>query len=177
VKSVAIDEKKVAEALRKVELSMKDIKGYEVGAIIGRDGTVIKAGIVGGEKSINPPAELIRDNIFTHTHHNGMCNLSDGDVITFIKHNGYEVRVVTSDGRFVSLKKGNGAVNTFLGEDMYKECRGKSFLDEVKRQTIKRYGKPDIGLQNIVLENMMNGWLISHAFKYGYTFTQGRHVL
>jgi len=47
------DEERVAETLRTVELSMKDVKGYEVGAVVGRDGSVIKYGIVGGIKSIS----------------------------------------------------------------------------------------------------------------------------
>jgi hypothetical protein len=177
VKGVTIDEEKVAKTLREVELSMKDIKGYEVGAIIGLDGTVIKAGIVGEKDSIRPPLELVKGNIFSHTHHNGMCNISDGDVIAFINDGGYEVRVVTSDGRFASLKKGDGVLNTSLGKDMKKVSRSEGFLEEVERRAKEKHGKPKLFQRNKELENMINGWLSNNAEKYGYIYTQGRHEL
>jgi len=174
---VTVDEEKVAKALRTVELSMKDVTGHETGAIVGRDGTVIREGIVGKNDSISPPEGLVKNNIFTHPHHNGMCNLSDADVIFFIIDDAYEVRVVTPDGRFVSLKKGNGDRNKDLGKDMRKVSRGMPFVDAVNKRTLEKYGKLELSLQNKELESMMNEWLSSNAGKYGYIYTQGRHEL
>jgi len=175
--SVAIDEEKVAKTLRAAELSMKDVTGHEMGVIVGRDGLVIKAGIVGEKDIIRPPKELVKNNIFSHTHHNGMCNLSTEDVIAFIKDGGYEVRVVTPDGRFASLKRGNGELNRSLGEDMQRMRKGTNILDEIKKRTMEKYGKSDRALQNKELEAVMNEWLSGNANKYGYVFTQGRHEL
>ncbi|WP_461252157.1 hypothetical protein, partial [Treponema sp. R8-4-B8] len=89
-----------------------------------------------------------------------MCNLSAGDVISFIEDDGYETRVVTSDGRFVSLKRGDGARNTSLGEDMKKACTNKTFFERVIMKTIEKYGvAAGYFLINRELENMMNEWL------------------
>jgi hypothetical protein len=121
---------------------------------------------------------LIKDNIFTHVHHNGMCNLSATDVISFIEDNGYETRVVTSDGRFVSLKRGDGVRDTSLGKDMKKVCDNKNFFGIVIMRAMEKYGRTvAFSLINKELENMMNEWLSNNAVKYGYIFTQGRHEL
>jgi len=171
-----INEEKVAETLRKVELSLATIHDREDGVVIGRDGRVVlhQKGTV---EKVSVDGLLIKDNIFTHVHHNGMCNLSAGDVISFIEDDGYEVRVITPDRRFVSLRRGDGKKNTSLGKDMKKVCTSKPFLNEIKKRTLLKYGKPDFDLQNIVLVEVMNDWLRNHASEYGYIFTQGRYTL
>jgi hypothetical protein len=125
-----VNEEKVAETLRNVELSLATIQDREDGVVVGRDGSVLlyQRGTV---DKVSVDGRLIMDNIFTHNHHNGMCNLSAGDVVSFIEDGGYETRVVTSDGRYVSLKKGNGVVNTSLGKDMKKICNDKTIYAEI----------------------------------------------
>jgi hypothetical protein len=169
-----INEEKVAETLRKVELSLATIQGREDGVVVGRDGSVVLYQR-GEEGVVSVDGRLIRDNIFTHIHHNGMCNLSADDVISYIKDDGYEVRVVTPDRRFVSLRRGDGKKNTFLGEDMKRACSGKDFYAKIYRRALEKYESTDEPLMNKELENMMNEWLSSNAFEYGYIFTQGRH--
>jgi hypothetical protein len=172
-----INEEKTAETLRRVELSLATIQDREDGVVVGRDGSVVlyQRGTV---DKVSVDGRLIKDNIFTHVHHNGMCNLSAEDVISFIVDDGYEVRVVTSDGRFVSLSKGKGVRNTLLGRDMLNACRDKKFTDEVTRRTKEKHGKvADLSIMNKELENMMNEWLNNNAVEYGYIFTQGRHLL
>jgi len=170
-----INEGKAAETLRNVELSLATIQGREDGVVVGRDGSVLLYQR-GTAKKVSVDERLIKDNIFTHFHHNGMCNLSAADVISFIKDGGYETRVVTSDGRFVSLKRGNGAINTSLGAVMLKICRSQNFIMGVIRRAMEKHGnKTDISLRNKELENAINEWLSSNAAKYGYIFTQGRH--
>jgi hypothetical protein len=172
-----INEEKASETLRNVELSLATVQGREDGVVVGRDGTVLlyQRGTV---KKVSVDGRLVKDNIFTHVHHNGMCNLSAADVIAFIKDGGYETRVVTSDGRFVSLKRGDGAINTALGTDMLKACGNERFGDKVARRAEEKYGGAvNKALLNKELENMMNDWLGSNAVRYGYIFTQGRHEL
>jgi len=171
-----INEEKTSETLRNVELSLATIHDREDGVVIGRDGSVLlyQRGTV---DKVSVDGRLIKDNIFTHNHHNGMCNLSVGDVVSFVKDGGYEVRVVTSDRRFVSLRRSDGKKNTSLGKDMKKMCTSGPFLNAIKKQTLTKYGKPDFDLQNIVLEEAMNDWLNNHASEYGYIFTQGRYPL
>jgi hypothetical protein len=170
-----ISEEKAAETLRNVELLLATVQGREDGVAVGRDGTVLLYQR-GEEDAVSVDGRLIKDNIFTHLHHNGMCNLSDADIISFIKDDGYEVRVVTPDGRFVSLKRGNGVINTSLGEDMLKACRDRKFVREIIRRTKEKYGSSeDDSLINKELENAMNEWLSNNAVKYGYIFTKGRH--
>jgi hypothetical protein len=107
-----------------------------------------------------------------------MCNLSVADVISFIKDGGYETRVVTPDRRFVSLKRGDGAINTSLGKDMLKAYRDRTFIKEIIRRTKEKYrSTEDDSLRNKELENMMNEWLSNNTVKYGYIFTKGRHEL
>jgi hypothetical protein len=169
-----INEEKVSETLRNVELSLATIQDREDGVVIGRDGSVLlyQRGTV---DKVSVDGRLIKDNIFTHNHCNGMCNLSAGDVISFIKDGGYETRVVTSDGRFVSLKMGYGVKNTSLGKEMLRACRDRMFVIGVLRRTKEKYGRTDFSLRNKELENAMNDWLSNNAAKYGYIFTQGRH--
>jgi hypothetical protein len=170
-----INEEKASETLRSVELSLATVQGREDGVVVGRDGAVLLYQR-GGKTKVSVDGRLVKDNIFTHVHHNGMCNLSVTDVISFIKDGGYETRVVTSDGRFVSLKRGDGAMNTFLGEDMQKACMNNNICAEIKKRTLEKYGTADHPLMNKELENMMNEWLSNNASKYGYIFTQGRHI-
>jgi hypothetical protein len=172
-----INEEKASETLRNVELSLATIQGREDGVVVGRDGSVLlyQRGTV---NKVSVDGRLIKDNIFTHVHHNGMCNLSATDVVSFIVDGGYETRVVTSDRRFVSLKRGDGVINTSLGEDMLTVCNNKKFFERVIMKTMEKYGNTsDFYLINKELENMMNEWLSNNAVKYGYIFTQGRHEL
>lgn len=169
-----INEEKTAETLRNVELSLATIHDREDGVVVGRDGSVLlyQRGTI---DKVSVDGRLIKDNIFTHNHYNGMCNLSVGDVVSFIEDGGYETRVVTSDGRYMSLKRGNGVRNTSLGKDMLMVCRDRKFVMGVLRRTMEKYGRVGLPLRNKELENAMNEWLNSNAVKYGYIFTQGRH--
>jgi hypothetical protein len=171
-----INEEKAAETLRNVELSLATINDREDGVVVGRDGSVLlyQRGTI---DKVSIDGRLIKDNIFTHVHHNGMCNLSVGDVVSFIEDDGYEVRVITPDRRFVSLRRGDGKKNTSLGKDMKKVCMSEPFLNEIKKRTLKKYGTPDFDLQNILLEEAMNNWLSNHASEYGYIFKNGRYPL
>jgi len=171
-----INEEKVAETLRNVELSLATIHDREDGVVVGRDGSVVLYQR-GEEDKVSVDGLQIKDNIFTHIHHNGLCNLSADDVISYIKDDGYEVRVITPDRRFVSLRRGDGKKNKSLGEDMKSACSGKGFYAKIYMRTLEKHGSTDESLMNKELENMMNEWLSSNAFKYGYIFTQGRYEL
>jgi len=168
------DEEKVAETLRNVELSLATIHDREDGVVVGRDGSVILYQR-GEEDMVSVDGLLIKDNIFTHIHHNGLCNLSADDVISYIKDDGYEVRVITPDRRFVSLRRGDGKKNKSLGEDMKRACNGKNFYAKIHKRTLEKHGRTDEPLMNKELENMMNEWLSGNALEYGYIFTQGRY--
>jgi hypothetical protein len=170
----ARDEEKIAETLRKAETAIKDLD-HEEGAIVGLDGRLVKT--VKGEKThIKPPVELLKDNIFTHNHPNNACAPSANDVINIIKYDGYGVRAVTRDGRFVYLRKGGGELNTELGIDMLKNrLDNGSIKIRADAQARQKYG-PKATREKIIreMENIINTWLIDNAHKYGYIFTQGK---
>jgi len=98
---IANDEK-VAETIYTSEMAIKNLN-YECGHIINHSGELLHVEH-GKAHSVNPPVELIKDNIFTHNHPSGGCMLTVSDIRETIKRDGYEVRAVTRDGRFVSFK-------------------------------------------------------------------------
>ena len=97
------------------------------------------------------------------------------DVKSSIAGEGYEVRAVTRDGRFVSLKKGQDEINPSLGDEMEKFVpqNAKLFLSADNR-AIQKYGKKRTAEQIMrEAENITNEWLLEYASSYGYIFTKG----
>jgi hypothetical protein len=173
--SFIIDEEKVAETLHRFETSLKDIADHEEGAIVGLDGRLIHVEI-GKKSEVSPPSKLVKGNIFTHNHPSGKCALSVGDVCTIISDDGYEARAVTRDGRFVSLRKGTGEINTELGEAMRAEFP--STTDLYKKagiRAIDKYGRGNYNLNHMEkeVENLLNEWIKKNAPEYGYIFKEG----
>lgn len=169
------DEEKIVETLHKVEESIKDLD-YEEGAIVRLDGKNIWTG-KGGRHSVDPPSNLVKDNIFTHNHPSGNCALSTGDVINIVKDDGYGVRAVTQDGRFVYLKKGGGELyGSKMAEDFRKEFPDDSTLFKKAAEEATRIHGRVRNTQLILneAENIVNKWFVDNAGKYGYVFTQGK---
>ena len=171
--SLKIDEEKVAQALHKAEMSIKDLD-HEEGDIIGLDGEHILH-VIGKTSEVAPPPELVKGNIFTHNHPSGGCALSANDVESIIKGDGYGVRAVTRDGRFVYLRKGNGELNTSLAIEMKKAgMGGTTALIKAGGIAMQKYGPKATTPQRLKeLENMVNKWLLENAHKFGYIYTQG----
>jgi len=177
-----VDNEKTAQTLSAVEAEIKEDTGHEEGVIVGRDGEIVWRG-GGGGQSVNPPAEKVKGNIFTHNHPSGGCAFSINDIERFITDDGYEVRAVTRDGRFVSIKKGMGEVNREIAHDM--RIAGLTFSDAVsvaEDKVIEKYGRDayismsrTMRTQVIVpyIEEMVNSWMRKNASKYGYVFTEG----
>lgn len=175
-----IDEERVSKTLHAQEEAIKNLD-YERGVIVDMKGTVINT-TEGRTGSVAPPAHLIKDSIFTHNHPSGGCALSLDDVRSIIADDGYEVRAVTRDGRFVSLKKGAGKIDTTLGESMQKAgLNGSTLLMKAERNIMQKYG-PKARYQDkswsfkvrMEAEAIVNRWLADNAPKYGYVFTQGK---
>ena len=170
-----IDEEKVAETLHKFETSIKDIPDHEEGVIVGLDGRLILKK-VGKKSEVDLPSELIKGNIVTHNHPSGKCTLSIGDVCTIISDDGYKIRAVTRDGRFVSLEKGTGEIKTGLGEAMKKEFPSTNDLyKKAGTRVIEKYGRENYNLTTIEkeVENLLNEWIRKNASEYGYIFREG----
>jgi len=169
-----IDEEKVAETLHKVEMTIKDIEDHEEAYVIGLDGKIIRH-IKGIEHEVNVPPELTKGNIVTHNHPSGGCALSIGDVKDYIKNDGYGIRAVTSDGRYVYLRKGEGKLNKELVNDFEKEVpSGTKLILKGGEQAMRKYGPKATNYQRFrEAENIVNKWLFDNAHKYGYIYTQG----
>jgi hypothetical protein len=165
--------RKLEETLRKSEMAIKDLD-YEVAHIIDTDGNLIH--VENGQRyEVDPPAALVKGNILTHNHPSGECFFSLDDIRLIIEEDGYELRAVTQDGRFVSFKKAAEATDTTIADNMENaELYGiKLFLSADKR-AISIYGINRTTEQLIKeAENIVNEWLTNNAPKHGYIFTQG----
>jgi len=170
-----LDEKKIAQALHKAEMAIKDLD-HEEGDIIGLDGNHILH-VIGKDHEVAPPPELVKDNIFTHNHPSGGCALSAIDIESIIKDDGYGVRAVTRDGRFAYLRKGDGELDKGLVKDMRKVgLGGTTLMIHAGGQAMRKYGRNAKNLYDLIIkeaENMVNKWLLENASKYSYIFTQG----
>jgi len=179
-----VDNEKIACTLRTVEAEIKDATDHEEGVIVGKDGSVIWRGMGGRSSITNMPFERLKDNIFTHNHPSGGCAFSLNDIETIIANDGYEVRAVTQDGRFVSFKKGAGEVSSEIARDM----RGaglttKDTLLYAERMVMEKYGRDTYRAMSKetqtrammpYIEAQTNSWMRENTHKYGYIFTEGR---
>ena len=172
-----MDEKSVlsAKTLKEAELEIKD-RDYEVGVVVGRNGQILYK-VVGKEHSVDILSKIVKGNIFTHNHPGGICAFSQGDIVTFIADGGYELRVVTRDGRFISLKEKLGIPS---GADL-----AEAFIDAgfnnvnlykiADLRAMERYGRGNYRLKQIneESENIVNEWFRENAGKHGFDFTEG----
>jgi len=169
-----VNENKIVETLRQSETAIKDLL-HEAGNIISQNGKLLHTEI-GKKSSVNPPANLIKDNIFTHNHPSGTCAFSLNDIKKIINNNGYEIRTVTSDGRFVSLIRGSDGWDSMIIEDMVKD--GLSSIELFKAadsQAKQKYGQDRTRKQVAhTMEEIMNDWLRKNALKYGAIFKEGK---
>ena len=168
-----VNEKKVAEILHVSEMAIKGLN-YECGHIVSRNGDLLH--VEHGQTGfVNPPVELIRDNILTHNHPSGTCAFSLNDVKSIIAHDGAEIRAVTKDGRLVSLRRGEDGWNPLLGDEMAKAGLSNSgVLLKSGGIVLRRYGRGYAEKQRLeIAENLLNGWLRDNAPKFGALFTEG----
>ena len=163
----------LAQTLHDYEDKIRN-KNVEHGYIIDLDGNFIWHGI-GGRGQIEPPPELVKNNIFTHNHPSGTCAFSVGDVKSIIADNGHQMRAVTQDGRFVSLIRGASGWDKTLGEDMVKAVpSGATLRMKAERLATQKYGRnrTDSQVRGMV-EDISNGWLRNNASNYGAVFSEG----
>lgn len=166
----------LADTLHRVELEIKDVRSHEIGIVIDRSGREVYR--KDGERSeVYIPPEYVRGNIVTHNHPSGECKLSDGDVERIITDDGYEIRAITFDGRFVSLKRGTDGWNTGIIagiKDVY--CNGSAleFYKKTNRLAVEKYGNQTTVIhRKRIAEELVNGWFRENAAKYGCVFTEG----
>jgi len=178
-----VDNKKIAQTLRIIEAEIKEVSDHEEGAIVGKDGGIVWRGSSDG-RSVTPPVALLKNNIFTHNHPSGGCALSIADIEAIIALDGYEVRAVTQDGRFVSFKKGTGEISSEIVHDMrVAKLTNDGLKIYAEAKAIERYGWDTYrampkAKQNLIrvpyVEQRANTWMRENAHKYGYLFTEGK---
>jgi hypothetical protein len=170
---IKIDEEKVAKALNEVEMKIKDLD-HEEGYVIGLDGKQIHHE-VGGAHSVAPPSEKVKGNIFTHNHPSGGASFSFNDIKSIIADDGFGVRAVTSEGKFVDFRKGTGELKTNIVEDMAKARLGTSnLMIDAGARAMRRFGpKATVEQRLTIMNEIMNKWLVDNARKYGYIYTEG----
>lgn len=175
-KRFVVDEEKVSKTLHEYEMSIKDISDHEEGVIINLDGRFIHKEVSIKYSSIELPLDLVKDNIVTHNHTTGICAFTPGDVCGIIDADGYGIRAVTSDGRFVSLYKGNGELNKSLGREMLKEFPNNNVIfSKAERRAAVKFGRGNYSDKDVdnEAEIMLNEWLKANALKFGYVFKRG----
>jgi len=166
----------LVDALHKVESEIMVVKSHEIGVVVDRSGREVYR--KDGERSeVYIPPEYVRGNIVTHNHPSGECKLSDGDVERIITDDGYEIRAVTFNGRFVSLRRGADSWNADIIagiKDVY--CNGSAleFYKKTNRLAVEKYGSQATVIhRKMVAEELVNGWFRENASKYGCIFTEG----
>jgi len=172
--NVTNNEEEIAKTLKIHEDKIKGLN-HEECVVVGRDGKYITK-TVGQTSSVEVPAEA-KGNIATHNHPGGACAFSVPDVRESIKLGVHEVRAVTSDGRFVSLREGSGILN---GKQMVADFvrdvpNGSTLFIKASTKATHKHGRNRTHRQILdEMENIVNGWFVDNANKYGYIFTQGR---
>jgi hypothetical protein len=165
---------KIARTLRIEEAAIKDLD-IEAGVVVGRNGEVIQR-ISGAAHFVSVTPGIIKGNVFTHNHPGGICAFSEGDVIGFSVDEAYELRAVTRDGRFVSLRENSDIPRSASLADAFSSAG----FNHLKLQfaadlrAIQKYGQGRTTEQvKTEAENIVNGWLTENAAKYGCEFTEG----
>ena len=164
----------LGRTLRAAEASIKGLN-YEVGVIVNKNGKVIHVEH-GEESSVSSSSRWVKGNTFTHNHPSGACALSLSDIRTMINMEGYEVRAVTVDGRFVSLKKGAGTINKGIVDAMkLAGLDGQKLYSTVNEICQTKYGNHGYSMKELTVEveKFVNGWMHKNAKAYGYIFTEG----
>jgi len=135
--------------LHKIENEIKDLD-YEESAILGRKGNILHQGTDRAQGSVNVPSDLIKDNIVTHNHPNGILTFSINDTRIVTLGGAQSVRAVTSSGKFIELGRVDNKPNS-------------SFLEGAIRN---EYG--DRGTAGV-----LNEWLKENAGRFGFYFKEG----
>jgi len=167
------DNEKSTEALRKAESEIKNNTDCEIGVVIDRSGNEIYRGYGQKGSVATPPDELVKNNIFTHNHPSGNCAFSGSDIYNIIKQDGYELRAVTSDGRYVSLKRNTDVWDANIVSGFGEVSGYKLFVKASRLAQEKYMGQVTTAQINKEAENLVNDWLRNNAAKYGCTFTEG----
>jgi hypothetical protein len=143
-----LDEKKVEKTLVKCENWLRQVSGHEEGYVVRMDGKCI--GRVVGDKDTPFLGNFIKDYILTHNHPRGTCKLSIEDIGLVLEHGAYEIRAVVNSGKYVSLKRGAG------------ELDSEGFLKAIDGAKWKK-----------LFPDEANKWMYDNAIKYGYLFDGG----
>ena len=172
-KGSIIDLNSFPKTLHEAEMSIRSLN-YETGVIASRSGQVLYA-VKGDKNSVALPVDLIKDNIVTHNHPRGICAFSIADIRAITVRDGYEMRAVTGDARFVSLAQGTGTLNKSIADEMKKDgLGGMALTASAKAQALKKYGLKATTQQiEKEMEDIVNAWFQANAAKFGYIFTRG----
>jgi hypothetical protein len=165
---------RVTETIHIVESEIKDNMDYEIGVVIDRSGNEIYRGYGQKGNVTAPPDDLVKNNIFTHNHPSGNCAFSGSDIYNIVKQDGYELRAVTSDGRFVSLKKNTDVWNADIVSGFSEVSGYKLFVKAGQLAQIKYKGQATTIQICKEAEKLVNDWLRNNATKYDCIFTEGR---
>jgi hypothetical protein len=97
------------------------------------------------------------------------------DIKSIIADDGFGVRAVTSEGKFVDFRKGEGEVKTEIVKAMAKARLGNcNLMIDAGGKARRLYG-PKVTHKQIldIMNETMNKWLVDNAHKYGYIYTVG----
>ncbi|MCL2182526.1 MAG: hypothetical protein FWB85_03535 [Chitinispirillia bacterium] len=172
---VVPDNEKIAETLHRVESEIKEVRSHEIGVVIDRSGREIYR-VDGWENSVGISSGCVKNRIVTHNHPADDCMLSYKDVESTVKGDAYEVRVVVSNGRFVSLKKNAETWddNILIGLNNAYCCgSGLKFFERAERAARIKHGGKITNLQiKKEAENIINEWFRVNAAKYNCLFKE-----
>jgi hypothetical protein len=173
------DDTALAKKLHELETEISKQTRYETVVYVARGGRELyrKCGDRAGVTSNRP--DLIAGNVVTHNHPSGINSLSLDDVRTFLNNDGYEIRAVTNDGLFASLKKDESAGSR--KDDLLKEVKKlfsegdmDRFEEEMWVKAEAIYGtNPTKTQYKQTLKLYVNNWYSNNVSKYGYIFSEG----
>jgi hypothetical protein len=168
-------EYKLAWTLHVEETAIKDLD-YEAGVVISRDGDVILR-MTGKEHEVDAEAGITKGRVFTHNHPGGICAFSGSDLFKFALDESYELRAVTRDGRFVSLKENSDIPRRISLAEAFEKAglsTNRELYLKADLQAMKKYGrKRTLRQAEIEGEKLVNEWLREYADKYGIKFLEG----
>jgi proteasome lid subunit RPN8/RPN11 len=166
---------KVAKTLHRCETEIMGLD-HEEAFIINSNGDIAHRLKGSADRVGGITADMTENNVFTHNHPGGRCYFSEEDVDALIRGNCEEMRAVTRDGRFVSLRRlTESADKNFWYAAMDYLGDWNSICREADKLADAKYGQNKWTREQVEKEltNAVNNWFYKNAENYGYKLTEG----
>lgn len=165
---------KIKSSLHGIESKYK-ASDHEWGTIINTRGDVVNV-TEGKAHSVEPPAELLKDCIFTHNHPGGGC-FTTKDIESMINQGVLELRAFTPQGLHFSLRRKEGVTPDKRILAGYKQATHISKAIAATRADVRaghiRKEDETYTMYEKYRRKLAMKWLKENADKYGFVFSYG----